>query len=352
MRIKPAIRAIWNERRIQFKRPLWQEIQKNLFVFHMPLLLSGKSNRVAGRFVCSIRDSLLKKCLRKLRMRDPIVWFARHSMTDLIGVCREKIKIYHVVDEYAEYGNKSIEDKLRILQAERKMLSLVDLVIVVSERLLEAKKQHNPNTYLVHNGVSYEKYEQVMSSDIRAPHDMDSLPKPIIGYSGLISGRLDLGLLYEIANNNPDYSLVLIGVVSDENCENAMQKLQKLTNIHFLGFKPIDKIPHYIKSFDVCLIPYRVGEEANFIDPLKLYDYLACGKPVVSVDIPSVRPFADVIYIAENKQNFSKFINVSLNENGRLESKRICIARQNDWNSRIEQISKIIVENCLKASSK
>jgi glycosyltransferase involved in cell wall biosynthesis len=284
-------------------------------------------------------------------MDDPIVWFARHNMTDLIGVCREKVKIYHVVDEYAEYGNKSAEDKQRIFRTERKMLSLVDLVIVVSERLMETKKLYNASTYLVPNAVSYEKFRQAMSHDEPPPDDVAILSKPIIGYSGLISGRLDLELLYEIARKNPEWSLVLIGVVSDQHCETAMEKLQRLTNVHFLGFKSIDQIPHYIKSFDVCLIPYRVGEEANSIDPLKLYDYLACGKPVVSVNIPSVRPFADAIYIADDAQTFCKYIDASLNENGRYASKRIGIARQNDWKARVEQISNIIIENCLKTTS-
>ena len=352
MRLRPAIRAIWNERSLNFKWPLWKEVQKNLFVFYMPRLLSVKSNRVAGKFIRSIRDYLLKKCLRKLKMDDPIVWFARHNMTDLMGVCREVIKIYHVVDEYAEYGNKSTEDKQRIFRTERKMLSLVDLVIVVSERLLEAKKRYNASTYLVPNAVSFEKFKVAMSNDTPPPFDVATLPKPIIGYSGLISGRLDLDLLYEIAMMYPERSLVLIGVVADQYCETAMDKLRRLTNVHFLGFKSINQIPYYIKSFDVCLMPYRVGEEANSIDPLKLYDYLACGKPVISVNIPSVQPFADVLYVANDKQTFIKCINESLNENGRYASKRVDIAKQNDWKARVEQISTIINKNWLKTDSK
>ncbi len=340
--LRPAIRAAWNERSLGLRKPLCEEVRGNLFVFHTPRLAPVSGNRLVATLTRAVRHRLLRGTLRRLGMDRPIAWFSRPNMFDLVGVCQERLVIYHVVDEYASYGNKTEAEKQRIYAAERRMLALVDLVVVVSPPLLAAKRSLHPNTYLVPNAVNYEAFSQAMSDDGPLPSDITRLPRPIIGYSGLISGRLDLELLADIAQEHPQWSLALVGVVQDQKCRGAMERLRGLPNVHWLGYKAVDRVPYYIKAFDVCLIPYRGGEEAVHIDPLKLYDYLACGKPVVSVDIPAVRPFADVVYIAEDKGTFVRYIGEALQENGSLVPRRLDIARQNTWEARVEQLSSYI----------
>lgn len=342
--LRPAIQAVWRERSLGLKWPLCEAVQSNLFVFHTPRLAPISGNRLVAALTRFIRHRLLRETLRQLGMDKPIVWFSRPNMADLIGVCQERLSIYHVVDEYAAYGNKTDAQKQRIHAIERRMLALADVVIVVSPPLLTAKQQYNPNTYLVPNAVNYEAFSHAMSDNGPLPSDVTCLPRPIIGYSGLICSRLDLELLVDIAQEHPQWTLALVGVVQDQKCRETMERLRGLSNVYLLGYKTVDLVPYYVKAFDVCLIPYRAGEEAIHINPLKLYDYLACGKPVVSVDIPSVRPFAEVVHIAKDKTTFVRRIEDALREDGRLTSRRLSIAKQNTWEARVEQLSTLIQE--------
>jgi glycosyltransferase involved in cell wall biosynthesis len=337
--LRPTLRTMWRERRLGSQRPLCEQVQSNLYVFRPPRLAPVSGNRLVGALTRSVRHRLLRETLRRLEMDEPIAWFSRPDMADLLGVCQERLSIYHVVDEYAAYGHKTQAQKQRVHTAERRMLAKVDMVIVVSPPLLTAKRRYNPNTYLVPNAVNYEAFKQAMSDTGPLPPDVARLPRPIIGYSGLISGRLDLELLADIAQKHPHWSLALVGVAKDQKCQGTMKQLRALSNVHFLGYRAVDRVPYYIKAFDVGLIPYRTGEEAIHINPLKLYDYLACGKPVVSVDIPSVHPFVEVVYIAKDKETFTRCIEDALRENGDLASRRLDIAKQNTWEARVEQLS-------------
>jgi len=346
--LRPTMRAIWRERRPGLKWPLCEEVQSNLFVFHTPRLAPVSGNQLLAALTRSTRHILLRKTLHQLGMHKPIVWLSRPNMTDLIGDCQEQLTIYHVVDEYAAYGHKTDAEKQHIRTAEHRMLALVDMVVVVSPPLLAAKRQYNPNTYLVPNAVNYETFSRAMSDDGPLPSDIAHLPRPIIGYSGLISSRLDLELLVSIAQEYSQWSLALVGMVRDQKCRGLMERLCSLANVYLLGYKTVDLVPYYVKAFDVCLIPYRAGEEAVHINPLKLYDYLACGKPVVSVDIPSLRPFAEVVRIAKDKETFIRCIEEALREDGSLTSRRLGIAKQNTWEVRVEQLS-VLIQEALQA---
>ena len=149
--------------------------------------------------------------------------------------------------------------------------------------------------------MDYESYDQALFSDESQPADIAQVARPIVGYSGLISGRLDLGLLEYVAVKHSEWSLVLIGATDDRRCESGIERLRQMKNIHFLGIKEIRQVPYYIKVFDVCLLPYLINGETENLSALKLYDYMAAGKPIVSMDVPAAKEFARVIHIADSK---------------------------------------------------
>lgn len=340
--LRPAARAIWGERSLGLGRPLCETVQSNLTVFHTPRLAPISGNPLLATLTRSVRHHLLHKALARLGMCKPIAWFSRPRMVDLLGVCQEQLSIYHVVDEYAAYGNRTEAQKERVRVIERRMLALANMVIVVSKPLLATKQQYNPSTYLVPNAVNYEAFRRVMSDDTPPPSDIARLPRPIIGYIGLISGRLDLGLLVDMARKHPEWSLALVGAVREQERHGMIEQLRGLPNVHLLGYRAIERVPHYVKAFDVGMMPYRMGEEALHISPLKLYDYLACGKPIVSVDIPSVRPFSQVVHIAGDRETFFRRVGEALREDGSLTSRRLSIAERHTWEARVEHLSTLI----------
>jgi glycosyltransferase involved in cell wall biosynthesis len=264
-------------------------------------------------------------------------------MIRFIGSLGEKLAVYHVVDEYTAYGNLDPNRKEKFKIFERKMLSRADLVIVVSDKLYETKSAYNKHTYKVPNGVDYESYDRALFSEEPQPADIAQVPRPIVGYSGLISGRMDLGLLEFAAIKHPEWSLVLIGAINDRKCNSWIDRLRQLKNIHFLGLKGIKQVPHYIKAFDVCLLPYLINEETENLSALKLYDYMAAGKPIVSTDFPAAREFLRVVYIADSKEAFTRSIEEALLEtdNGFFNERRH-IAFLNRWDRRVKQLSQLI----------
>ena len=192
------------------------------------------------------------------------------------------------------------------------------------------------------NAVDYNSYDSALQSNSDPPKDLRVLPKPIIGYSGLISSRLDFEIIDYIAIKHPEWSLVLMGGVN-KGCDNILHRFRKFKNIHLPGLKPIDQVPYYVKNFDVCIIPYGKNEQSENLSPLKLYDYFAMGKPVVTTDFPAARKFQHVIKISNSKETFLKNIeDVILSDNNQLFIERRKIALENTWDHRIEELSKII----------
>lgn len=247
------------------------------------------------------------------------------------------------MDEYLAYEGISTENRARVEASEQKMLKRADLVIVVSKKLFQSKGSFNKHTYLVPNGVDYASYDRALHSNDPVPADIAQLPKPIIGYSGLISARLDLDLIQDLANTYPDRSFVLMGSVDSRWCEDDMQKLMLMSNVHFLGMKKIDMVPLYVASFDVCIVPYKISKETENLSALKLYDFMAAGKPIVTTNFPAVKEFKDVVYVADSKENFIHCVDKAFQENDdSLSLKRKQMASQNTWDHRVMQLSQVI----------
>ena len=236
----------------------------------------------------------------------------------------------------------SEEKKSKLKELEWRLLRRADIVIVVSENLLETKGKYNKNIFLVSNGVDYKAYRLAMDLAQPPPVDISTLPRPVVGYTGLISDRLDFGIIENIATQKTEWSIVLIGTIS-EGCLADIERLKKLKNIHFLGMKDISQVPYYVKKFDVCFIPYGKNEQVNNLSPLKLYDFMATGKPIVSTDFPAAQEYKDIIYISKKRQNFISLIEQGLAEkDGIACKKRMKTAEQNTWWHRVNEVSHII----------
>ena len=137
----------------------------------------------------------------------------------------------------------------------------------------------------------------------------------------------------------------MMGTIS-EACQAKLGRIVDMKNVYFLGTKNITLVPHYVKAFDVCIIPYRLTEETRNLNSLKLYDYLSLGKPVVTTDFPSARKFKDIVYINSAQPRFLNSIEKALSKSDfHLVKERRKIASENTWEKRVEEISRIITSN-------
>ncbi len=284
----------------------------------------------------------LRLVLRRLRINEPILWLFLPDMEIFVGRFDEKLVIYHMVDEYSGYYGVSETWRGVMQSMEKQLARQADLVFVSSPTLLERKKALNECVYLIPNAVDYEAFAAVSSGDGSIPQDVARLPSPVAGYVGAINEKLDLDLLARIADSIREWSLLLVGPVRVEDAEGqrALEKLRKMPHVQLLGRRDVTDVPRYISACDVCLLPYRINEWTRNIDSLKLYEYLACGKPVVATDVPAVRRFDEVVEIATEERDFVARMNAALHlDSPLLQDRRRRVAAQNTWEQRVASIS-------------
>lgn len=337
------------ERLSHLLRPRVERIRESLHVYHDPMHWPRTEWRGVGPWIERRRDSLLRKALRDLAMERPILWLVRPSSYDLPGRFGEKAVLYQVVDDYLSYPGVTPQARARLEREERALAERADLVVVTSRTLLELKAGLHPRMTLVPNGVDSGTLEAGRGPRGPVPPELGGAERPLFGYIGGITEKLDLGLLEALAEDRRRRggTLVLVGPVNIESAAGRalLGRLEAHPSVIFTGPLEAARMPEFLGAFDVGLIPYRVGDQARAIDPLKLYEYLAFGLPTVSVDIPSVRSLGEVVRIASSPAEFVDMARGAAEDRepaGR--ERRRSLAAANSWEERAERISQALEE--------
>jgi glycosyltransferase involved in cell wall biosynthesis len=258
-----------------------REVEPNLFVFS-PLVIPAWGNPALRRLNARLLRWQVRRAMRQLRFRRPINWVFNPAAGVLAGQLGEERVIYYCVDEYTAF--KGV-DTAALAAVEKGLIDRADLVVVSAEKLLASKRSPNAPTVLVRHGVDFDHFARALRPETAVPPEIASLPRPVIGYFGLIADDwVDVPLLVHTARSFPTGSLVLLGKTTMD-----VSALAREPNVHLLGRKPYADLPAYCKGFDAAVIPFPVTEVTLNANPLKAREYLAAGLPVVSTDIPEVR---------------------------------------------------------------
>lgn len=328
-----------------------RRIKENLFLYSPPPILPlGNYSKWLNKTNQSLLAIAIKRQIKKLNFTDPILWIYSPLSSELAGLFGEKLVVYHCIDNHA--AEKDIKARRRTTEFfEYRLLRRSHLVFTSSRRLYSEKKQTNQNVYFVPGAVP-EYFLPPSQSSLpiisRTLKDLEAIRLPRIGFVGIVDERLDVELVDYLARARPDWSFVIIGFVYPFRAKN-ITLLKNRGNIFFLGMKPREELPGYIKGLDVCLIPYRVNEFTAGVLPLKLFEYLAIGKPIVATALPELEDYREVVKIAQTKEQFLAAIAESLGEainNGaELISKRMALAKENTWEKRVKYISAIVMKS-------
>jgi teichuronic acid biosynthesis glycosyltransferase TuaH len=203
--------------------------------------------------------------------------------------------------------------------------------IVVSQPLLrdEIEPLRRDGIVEIGNGVDFALFDAAWRQPLRPP-EIVRLPRPRVGYAGALADWIDLELLARIAAAVPEASLVLIGPTVGRTLD-PQRFFAPQHNVHWLGAKPHAELPHYVMELDVCLIPFRITALTRGVNPNKLYEYLALGKPVVSTDFsPFLRRFAPDVRIGRTPEEVVAAVRERLRDPGDAEPRR-ALARENTW---------------------
>jgi glycosyltransferase involved in cell wall biosynthesis len=272
----------------------------------------------------------IERTLRKLDMDTPVTWVACPSACDTAIKLKKQKLIYQRTDRYEDDPQV---DREAILAYDRKLKANADVTVYVNRTLYDEEASQCKGAFFLDHGVDYDIFASAQDNpDI--PAEMVDLKKPIVGYFGrLADHKLDVDFLNRIIELLPEFTFVFVGYASPE-CRNMFSS----DNVCLVPKQPYERIPHYGKCFDVAMLPWRVNKWTEAANPIKLKEYLALGKPVVSTPaFTELQKYRDVVYEARTPEDFAACIKKAYSEDGpELLRKRRQMVAHSSWDSKAE----------------
>lgn len=275
----------------------------------------------------------------KLGMRNTMVWVACPAACDTAIKMKRELLVYQRTDRHEEYLNVDYDT---ISKYDQELKAQADMTIFVNSQLYKQERWQCKKAINLDHGVDFETF----ASAIRHPEkplDIASIPKPIAGYFGEIDEvKLDIDFIEEIADLLPEVSFVFIGKASLK-----FYRLADKKNVWLLGHKPYEQIPHYGKCFNVALLPWIQSHWTEAANPIKIKEYLALGKPIISTPVfTQIEQYRDVAYVANTPEEFAHCIVKALSEDS---PERIAVRRKkvqyDTWDSKAQIIIKELFGN-------
>lgn len=314
-----------------------RQIEKNFYVFS-PVFLPVQGKQVLDNFNNILLKAQFRIVCQLSGIRTPILWVENSRAADVLDWFDSEAVVYHVSDLFDK--SRYVGNKEKLQQREARITANSDLVICVSQALCKIKSAQRNNVFYLPHGVDFALFREVAENNIRL-EEIARIPKPVAGYYGTMTANNDIELLLWCAQNLPNVSFVLAGQITSGNYD----KLGRLPNVHLLGKIPYEKIPALCVGFDVCMLQWKMTEWIYSCNPLKMMEYMASGKPIVSVPIQEVVDnYSHLVSVAHNKEEFCKAIVYELqNDTPERSNRRVEIAKQHSWNNHVKQISKWIM---------
>jgi UDP-galactopyranose mutase len=242
---------------------------------------------------------MLGEYLAEHNVRNPIAWFYTPMALELLPASvTPAAVVYDCMDELSGFHGAHSQ----ISEFERRLMKIADLVFTGGFSLYEAKRKLHSQVHAFPSGVDVEHFLRARTPQ-EEPSDQKSIPRPRIGFAGVVDERMDLNLLREVAVRRPNWQLIMLGPVVKID----PATLPRLSNIHWLGMKDYRDLPIYFSNWDLGMMPFAMNDATRYISPTKTPEYLAAGLPVVSTPIRDVvRPYGEfgLAHIAKDAEEF------------------------------------------------
>ncbi len=308
-----------------------------------PLLPFGNVRPLVNRLNQWWLSQYVHWAARRLGFRDYLLWTYLPTSVALVDRLEPFALVYHCVDEHSAFPGFVDPEVVRAY--DEALTRRADLVITTAENLRAARAALNPHTYHVANAADVAHFGRALDPALPLPADVVAIPQPRIGVIGVHDERLDEAAIEAIALADPAWQVVLVGPIREGDVDEA--RLRALPNVHLLGDKALAELPAYLKALDVALIPYKLNELSRNIFPLKLFEYLAGGVPVVSAALPELAPYAGVVALAARPQDYPAVVSQALADladpgAAAARGERTRLAADNTWDGRVEVISGLV----------
>ena len=305
-----------------------------------PLVIPGVTKPFLRAMHKRMLVAQVKRAVRSIQVsrRKPLqVWSFAPDVPYLVGEFGEECFLYYCVDEHSQFKGFNAA---AVTAAENELIDRADIVVTTSQTLLQRKQTRRPDAVLVRHGVDYDRFAQAWRSPPARPHDLAPISGPILGFFGLIDFWVDVSLIAQVAKLRPGYSFVLIG-----DCKSDVSRLRRLPNVHLLGRRSNEYLPAYCTAFSAGLLPFVRTAMTRNVNPIKMYEYLAAGLPIVSTPLPEAARYLGPIAIAETPEKFAQACDLAIAT--LTLDKRKAISRTvagESWESRVDLISQIITD--------
>lgn len=307
---------------------------------------SNKPNRRLARWLMPKKSdylSYLKTVLERNKIWDrrTIFWVCpkNFDFPEIVSVFNPALILADVIDDHRGWYENNTYEVNRLTENYREILGLSDVVLTNCQNVKESMRVFSDNIHVIPNACELPEF----NVNYNLPGDLKTIKRPIIGYVGNLSSRIDIPLLEHVATMRPDWSIVLIGSAHDSK---EILKLETCDNIHFLGVKKYNVIRQYISNFDVAIIPHLNNELSRSMNPLKAFVYCSMNVPVVSTEIHNLDELRDLVYVSRDKHEFIEKIELALvkKKSKCLSEKQFILLKKNCWDERVAQVLSLINE--------
>lgn len=322
------ISRLWRRLKRGLQPP--RQVRPNIWVW-APLIAPLQQYvfaRVGNRMIF---NALLRLWMWRLGLGRELLWTYYPLTVDYINTDSFKATVYHCVDEIKAQPGMPVR---QIEAAETKLVERADVVFVTAQTLLESRQKLNPHTYYFSNVADFDHFHAALS-DLPVPQDIGAIPRPRLGFVGAISSyKLDLGLIRQVALMRPDWSLVLIGKVGEGEPWTDISTIEGVPNIHFLGPKSYGELPAYLAQIDVAMLPSALNDYTAGMFPMKFFEYLAAGRPVVATRLPALSEYAAMAALVDDAEEFVRAAELAMAGGGPPLSQRLEAAREQTYERR------------------
>ena len=320
---------IWRRLKKGLKAP--RNVRESLWVWS-PLVVPLQRYRPVRLLNRVLLAAGLRFWMWRLGVTPDVMWTYNPMTLEFFSKDRFACTVYHCVDEIKAQPGMPVA---QIEAADTALVRASDLVFVTAHYLLESRKAFNQNTYYFSNVADFDHFSKARDESTVVPADIAALRKPVIGFVGAISGyKVDFDLIGKMASKHPEWSIALIGKVGEGDPYTDVRGLQAYPNVHLLGARDYEKLPSCMKGFDVATLPCMLNEYTRSMFPMKFFEYLSAGLPVVSTALHALKNHADVAYIAADPDDFILGVEAALRGEAPLLARRLELALEQTYERR------------------
>jgi glycosyltransferase involved in cell wall biosynthesis len=319
-----------------------EDVAPGIQVTRAPTMVPwGHRFRPAARVNAALTAWRIRRHLRRT-LEPPVLWLYDPCFAPSIGRSGERLAVYDCVDDYAEQSGGDARKHALLSAYDSMAASRAQLVFATAKGLAERHRKNNAKTHHVGNVADFHHFAAVVDGSLPVA-DMGSLERPVIGFAGnFLADKVDFELLEAVAERRPNWTLLLIGPARDDT-RSALAELAARENVRWLGPVAYDELPRYVAAFDVGTIPYLQNAYTRSCFPLKTYEYLAAGKPVVASGLPELEGMEPHVVVAEGTEAFIDAVEDALLVTSEADvASRQAVAAANTWETRAGRLLELV----------